>query len=92
MRLPAASAARSNGAARGSTRSASTRRPATTWSRSTRVTSAPPRCPNLLGNPAKALDKLGWRHSTGFEDLVAEMVAADLEAIDLENRTYGNET
>ena len=31
----------------------------------------------LLGNPNKALRKLGWRHRTSFEELVAEMVEAD---------------
>jgi GDPmannose 4,6-dehydratase len=31
----------------------------------------------LLGNPAKAISKLGWRHRTSFPDLVAEMVEAD---------------
>ena len=31
----------------------------------------------LLGDPAKALAKLGWRHRTSFPDLVAEMVEAD---------------
>jgi GDPmannose 4,6-dehydratase len=31
----------------------------------------------LLGDPAKAVTKLGWRHSTTFEQLVAEMVEAD---------------
>src|SRR6478736_5858641 len=31
----------------------------------------------LLGDPAKALAKLGWRHRTSFEQLVAEMVEAD---------------
>jgi len=32
----------------------------------------------LLGDPAKARSKLGWRHQTHFRDLVAEMVTADL--------------
>lgn len=32
----------------------------------------------LLGDPAKASQRLGWRHSTSFEDLVAEMVQSDL--------------
>lgn len=32
----------------------------------------------LLGDPAKARAKLGWRHTTSFRELVAEMVAADL--------------
>src|SRR3954451_6798083 len=31
----------------------------------------------LLGDPAKALAKLGWRHRTSFEQLVAEMVESD---------------
>jgi len=31
----------------------------------------------LLGNPAKAISKLGWRHRTTFPELVAEMVEAD---------------
>ena len=33
----------------------------------------------LIGDPAKAHAKLGWRHNTGFRELVAEMVAADLK-------------
>jgi len=32
----------------------------------------------LLGDPRKASDVLGWRHSTGFEALVTDMVEADL--------------
>jgi GDPmannose 4,6-dehydratase len=31
----------------------------------------------LLGNPAKAHARLGWRHKTSFAELVAEMVEAD---------------
>ncbi len=31
----------------------------------------------LLGDPAKALSMLGWKHRTSFEQLVAEMVEAD---------------
>jgi hypothetical protein len=31
----------------------------------------------LLGDPAKALAKLGWRHRTSFRELVAEMVESD---------------
>jgi GDPmannose 4,6-dehydratase len=31
----------------------------------------------LLGDPAKALSKLGWRHRTSFAELVAEMMEAD---------------
>jgi GDPmannose 4,6-dehydratase len=32
----------------------------------------------LLGDAAKARQRLGWRPSIGFEELIAEMVAADL--------------
>jgi GDPmannose 4,6-dehydratase len=32
----------------------------------------------LLGDPAKAMQKLGWRAEISFEELVAEMVEADL--------------
>ncbi|MEX0852700.1 MAG: GDP-mannose 4,6-dehydratase [Bauldia sp.] len=35
----------------------------------------------LEGNPAKALRKLGWRHTASFAELIAEMVAADLKAM-----------
>jgi GDPmannose 4,6-dehydratase len=31
----------------------------------------------LLGDPSKAHRKLGWKHRTSFEELVAEMVEAD---------------
>jgi GDPmannose 4,6-dehydratase len=34
----------------------------------------------LLGDPAKALAKLGWRAEISFADLVAEMVGEDLES------------
>lgn len=46
----------------------------------------------LLGNPAKAREKLGWTHKTKFEDLVTEMVRADLELLKTERlarRAYG---
>ena len=33
----------------------------------------------LLGDPSKAREKLGWTPTTTLEELVAEMVAADLE-------------
>ena len=35
----------------------------------------------LIGDPTKAREKLGWRHEVGFEDLVREMVASDLETV-----------
>jgi GDPmannose 4,6-dehydratase len=40
----------------------------------------------LLGDPSKALARLGWRHTTSFEDLVREMVEADLEQVRREGR------
>jgi GDPmannose 4,6-dehydratase len=33
----------------------------------------------LLGDPTKAHEKLGWKHTVGFHDLVREMVASDLK-------------
>ena len=38
----------------------------------------------LLGDPTKARDKLGWTPTTTLEELVAEMVAADLEEAEKE--------
>lgn len=38
----------------------------------------------LIGNPAKARAKLGWRHKTSFAELVAEMVDADIALVDRE--------
>ncbi|WP_449394787.1 GDP-mannose 4,6-dehydratase [Devosia riboflavina] len=35
----------------------------------------------LLGNPAKAEAKLGWKHETSARELAREMVRADLDAI-----------
>jgi GDPmannose 4,6-dehydratase len=35
----------------------------------------------LVGDPSKARSKLGWQHKVSFEQLVAEMVAADLKTI-----------
>lgn len=35
----------------------------------------------LLGDPTKARTKLGWTHTTGFEDLVREMMEADRATI-----------
>jgi GDPmannose 4,6-dehydratase len=34
----------------------------------------------LVGDPSKAMDVLGWKPTVGFEELVAMMVDADLEA------------
>jgi GDPmannose 4,6-dehydratase len=35
----------------------------------------------LIGNPAKAREKLGWHHKVSFDALVAEMVQADIELL-----------
>jgi GDPmannose 4,6-dehydratase len=46
----------------------------------------------LLGNPTKAKEKLGWEATTPFVDLVTEMVAEDrklLETERLARRAYG---
>ena len=46
----------------------------------------------LLGDPTKAKEKLGWVATTPFADLVAEMVTADrklLETERLARRAYG---
>ncbi|MDE1146831.1 MAG: GDP-mannose 4,6-dehydratase [Azospirillaceae bacterium] len=38
----------------------------------------------LLGNPAKAKEKLGWQATTPFEELVREMVTSDVELLKVE--------
>ena len=38
----------------------------------------------LIGDASKARDKLGWKHRSSFSQLVKEMVAADIEAVDRE--------
>jgi len=40
----------------------------------------------LIGDPTKAREKLGWVHETKWQDLCAEMVAADLIAVAHEQR------
>jgi GDPmannose 4,6-dehydratase len=44
----------------------------------------------LLGDPAKAARKLGWRHEIGVEALCAGMVAHDLATIGQEQRRRGD--
>lgn len=39
---------------------------------------------NLLGNPARAKEKLGWKPRTTFKELVVEMVREELEIAKLE--------
>lgn len=41
----------------------------------------------LIGNPAKAQEKLGWRPTVLFSELVREMVEADLAEVDMQNGT-----
>jgi GDPmannose 4,6-dehydratase len=36
---------------------------------------------DLLANPGKARERLGWRHTTGFEALVRIMVDAEIQAL-----------
>ena len=43
----------------------------------------------LLGDPSKARQELGWTHTTGFDDLVAEMVEGDLVTLEREHATFG---
>jgi GDPmannose 4,6-dehydratase len=43
----------------------------------------------LLGDPGKAHQQLGWRHTTGFDDLVREMVHADRKQVKREHELYG---
>jgi len=35
----------------------------------------------LVGDPSKAQKRFGWRHKTSFDDMVKEMVTADLAAV-----------
>ena len=45
----------------------------------------------LIGDASKARSKLGWHHKVSFEQLVAEMVASDLEELAVErSRVYNN--
>ena len=39
----------------------------------------------LIGDPTKAHQKLGWKHTTTFPELVSEMVRADLELAERES-------
>ena len=43
----------------------------------------------LLGDPSKAREKLGWTPTTSLEDLVAEMVAVDVEEAKKESLLKG---
>jgi GDPmannose 4,6-dehydratase len=41
----------------------------------------PPESTQLVGDPSRARAVLGWRAELSFEDMIAEMVAADLELL-----------
>jgi GDPmannose 4,6-dehydratase len=43
----------------------------------------------LIGDPRKAHNKLGWRHRVSFDELVRDMVKADLEAVRFEQQRHG---
>jgi GDPmannose 4,6-dehydratase len=43
----------------------------------------------LLGDASKARAKLGWRHTTSFDQLVKEMIASDLDAVKREHTALG---
>jgi GDPmannose 4,6-dehydratase len=54
------------------------------WERHVRVDRALVRAPDpvaLVGDPTRARERLGWTPERSFEDLVAEMVHADLAAL-----------
>ncbi len=41
----------------------------------------------LIGDPSKAHDILGWKHSTSFQELVEEMYETDLGVMEIESKT-----
>jgi GDPmannose 4,6-dehydratase len=43
---------------------------------------------NLIGDPRKAHNKLGWRHRVTFDELVRDMVDADLVALRVERHRH----
>ena len=40
-----------------------------------------PEATPMVGDPSRARERLGWRPSVGFEQLVERMVRADLEEL-----------
>ena len=59
----------------------SAKQPIALWYASTRAIFDQRKLRLLLGNPAKARTKLGWKHRIGFRELVREMMASDLKLI-----------
>ena len=43
----------------------------------------------LLGDPTKAHEKLGWKHTISFKEIVKEMVASDMGIVKAETQRYG---
>jgi GDPmannose 4,6-dehydratase len=43
----------------------------------------------LLGDPSKAQKVLGWKHSTSFHQLVADMMDSDLKTLAAEMQMRG---
>jgi GDPmannose 4,6-dehydratase len=43
----------------------------------------------LMGDPSKARARLGWRHQVTLDNLVREMVAADLDRLRRDHNRYG---
>ena len=70
----------SSGAVTESTRRGSTRVQARRSCASTRAISARPKSTRCWATPSKARAKLGWKPEIRFDELVREMVEADLEA------------
>jgi GDPmannose 4,6-dehydratase len=45
----------------------------------------------LLGDPTKAHEKLDWKHTTSFKQMVKEMVASDLKMVKAETQRFGRD-
>ena len=45
----------------------------------------------LLGDPSKAHRVLGWKHTTSFANMVAEMVASDMVAVKEESQRFARD-
>jgi len=47
----------------------------------TSTQTVPPEATPPVGDPTRARARLGWRAETSFEDLIAQMVEADLRRL-----------